>query len=354
MMFSCFVNGNLFLRIFNKKRMAPKSSVPGSDKSLIRLTAAYKTPSLKMSIWQLINTLVPYIGLWFLMVFLIDRSWWLVLPVSILAAGFTVRLFIIFHDCGHGAFFRSKKAADITGIVLGILTFTPYYRWHHAHLIHHRTAGNLDKRGVGDVWTLTVDEYRNLPARKRMFYRIYRNPVVMFGIGAALVFLVMNRFTRKGFGRKERISVYVTNLGIAVLAAGISLLIGFENYLLIQLPVIYFASTAGVFLFYVQHQFSGVHWYRDQDWDYSTVAISGASYLKFPKILQWFSGNIGFHHIHHLSSKIPNYKLEKCQRENKEFSQVVPVNFRESMKSLSLRLWDEGRQKLVTYRQAAV
>lgn len=351
MIFSGLVNGNQLFRIF-KKKMTPKSSVPGSDKSWIRLTAAYKTPSTGMSIWQLVNTLVPYIALWFVMVYLIQISWWLVLPVSLLAAGFIVRLFIIFHDCGHGAFFRSKTAADITGIVLGILTFTPYFRWHHAHLIHHRTAGNLDKRGVGDVWTLTVDEYRNLPARKRMFYRIYRNPFIMFGIGAALMFLVMNRFTRRDFSWKERISVYVTNLGIAVLAAGISLLVGVKNYLLIQLPAVYFASMAGVFLFYVQHQFAGVHWYRDQDWDYSIVAINGASYLKLPGILQWFSGNIGFHHIHHLSSKIPNYKLEKCQRENEAFHQVIPVNFRESMKSLSLRLWDEDRQKLVSYRLA--
>jgi len=332
--------------------MTIKPTIPGSEKSLLKLITNYKIPSVSSSIWQLINTLLPYIALWILMAYLITISWWLVLPLTIVAAGFTVRLFIIFHDCGHGAFFSSKQANDAVGIFLGILTFTPYYRWHHAHLIHHRTAGNLDKRGVGDVWTLTVEEYKNLSRGKRMMYRVYRNPFVMFGLGAGLMFLVMNRFTRKGFGRKERISVYVTNLGIAALATGISLLIGFESYLLIQLPAMYFAATAGVFLFYVQHQFPDVHWYRDEEWDYSTVAINGSSYLKLPKVLQWFSGNIGFHHIHHLSSKIPNYKLEKCHRENEAFQRVNPVTFLTSMKSLRLRLWDEKRKQLVTYRQA--
>lgn len=326
--------------------------MPHSDKSLIKLIADYKNPSSGSSVWQLINTLVPYIGLWGLMAYAITISYWLVLPLTIFAAGFTVRLFIIFHDCGHGAFFKSKLTSDITGNILGILTFTPYARWHHAHLIHHRTAGNLDKRGVGDVWTLTVEEYNNLSKNKRLMYRIYRNPFVMFGIGAGLVFLIMNRFTRKGFSRKERISVYMTNIGLATLATGISLLIGFKSYLLIQLPVMYFAATAGVFLFYVQHQYPDVQWYRDEDWDYSTVAINGASYLKLPGLLQWFSGNIGFHHIHHLSSKIPNYKLEQCHKENEAFHRVNPVTFISSMKSLSLRLWDEKRQQLVSYRQA--
>lgn len=334
--------------------MSPKSSVPGSDKSFLKLISAYKDPSIRYSIWQLVNTLVPYILLWIAMIFLIRISYWYVLPLIILAAGFTVRLFIIFHDCGHGAFFKSKTANDNVGIILGILTFTPYHRWHHAHLIHHRTAGNLDKRGIGDVWTLTVEEFKNLPPRKQNFYRIYRNPLVMFGLGAALMFLISNRFTRKDFTRKDKISVYVTNLGLAVIAVGLSLLIGVKDFLLIQLPVMYIAATAGVFLFYVQHQFPDVHWYRDEEWDYSTVAINGASFLKLPRILQWFSGNIGFHHIHHLSSKIPNYRLEKCYRENEPFRQVKPVTFTSSMKSMMLRLWDEENRQLVSYREAGV
>lgn len=333
--------------------MSPKSTAQGQDKSWLKLVTNYINPSVKSSVWQLINTLVPYIILWILMTKAILISWWMVLPLAILAAGFTVRLFIIFHDCGHGSFFKSKRTNDLVGIFLGILTFTPYERWHHAHRIHHRTAGNLDKRGVGDVWTLTVEEYNNLSRNRKLMYRIYRNPFIMFGLGAGLVFLVMNRFTRKEFSRKERISVYITNIGLAALATGISLLIGFESYLLIQLPVMYFAATAGVFLFYVQHQFPDVHWYRDEEWDYSTVAINGSSYLKLPKVLQWFSGNIGFHHIHHLSSRIPNYRLEKCHKENELFRNVNPVTFLTSVQSLKLRLWDEERKQLVSYRQAA-
>lgn len=334
--------------------MTQKTPVSGKDKSWLKLITAYKNPSVGGSIWQIINSLIPYIGLWILMAYAIQISWWLVLPLSIVAAGFTIRLFIIFHDCGHGSFFKSKTVNDTIGIIFGILTFTPYYRWHHAHLIHHRTAGNLDKRGVGDVWTLTVEEFKNLTPGKKFMYKVFRNPFVMFGLGAPLMFLISNRITRKSFNRKERISVYVTNAGILVLAFAVSYFIGFKSYLFIQLPVTYFASVAGVFLFYVQHQFPDVHWYRDEEWDYSTVAIQGASYLRLPKVFQWFSGNIGFHHIHHLSSKIPNYKLERCHVENEQFSKVTPVTYKDAFRSLKLRLWDESRQQLVSFRQAEV
>lgn len=323
-------------------------------KSLLKLIKNYKTPSTSGSIWQLANTLLPYIGLWVAMAYLIQISFLLIIPLIILAAGFTVRLFIIFHDCGHGAFFKSKTANDIVGIILGVLTFTPYHRWHHAHLIHHRTSGNLDKRGVGDVWTLTVEEFKELSPKKQRWYRVYRNPIIMFLIGAPLLFMFGNRFTRKGFSRRERISVYVTNFGILLLVLGMSWLIGLKAYLLIQVGVIYLAAASGVFLFYVQHQFPDVHWYRDEVWDYSTVAITGASYLKLPKVLQWFSGNIGFHHIHHLSSKIPNYKLERCHIENEAFHQVIPVKLIDSFYTLKLRLWDEQQQQLVSFRQAGV
>lgn len=323
------------------------------DKIYLKLITNYKTPSVRSSVWQLINTFVPFVALWLLMIYVLQYSWWLVLPLSVIAAGFTARLFIIFHDCGHGAFFSSKFWNDTIGIILGIVTFTPYHRWHHAHLIHHRTAGNLDKRGVGDVWTLTIDEFNRLSPGKRLFYSIYRNPVIMFLVGAPLLFLISNRFTRKGFTRRERISVYITNLGIAVLVAGMSYFIGFGNYLLIQLPIIYFASAAGVFLFYVQHQFPDVHWYRDDEWNYSTVAIHGASYLKLPRVLQWFSGNIGFHHIHHLSSKIPNYNLERCHYENEAFEIVKPVTLRQAFQTLKLRLWDEQNQRLISFRELA-
>ena len=334
--------------------MQQQTDSVSNNKKLLKLIKNYKTPSIDSSLWQIANTFLPFIGLWILMFYAIQISYWLVIPLAIVAAGFTVRIFIIFHDCGHGAFFKSKLANDIVGILFGILTFTPYHRWHHAHLIHHRTAGNLDKRGIGDVWTLTVAEFNALPQKRLRWYRFYRNPIVMFLIGAPLMFLVSNRFTRKDFSRKERVSVYLTNLGLLALITGISLLVGFKTFLLIQLPVIYLASAGGVFLFYVQHQFPEVHWYRDEDWDYSTVAITGASFLKLPRLLQWFSGNIGYHHIHHLSSKIPNYRLERCHNENEAFHQVVPVKLIDSFYTLKLKLWDEQQQRLVSFKEAGV
>ncbi|HPE42701.1 MAG TPA: fatty acid desaturase [Bacteroidales bacterium] len=334
--------------------MLQQTESAGDHKNLLKLIKNYKTTSISSSLWQIANTFLPYVGLWILMIYAIQISHWLVIPLVFIAAGLTARLFIIFHDCGHGAFFKSKLANDAIGIFLGILTFTPYHRWHHAHLIHHRTAGNLDKRGIGDVWTLTVEEFNALSKKRQYWYRAYRNPIVMFLIGAPLMFLVSHRFTRKDFSRRERLSVYFTNLGLLVLVLGLSLLVGFKTFLLIQLPITYLASAGGVFLFYVQHQFPDVHWYRDEEWDYSTVAITGASYLKLPRVLQWFSGNIGFHHIHHLSSKIPNYKLERCHNENKPFQQVVPVKLMDSLYTLKLRLWDEKRQQLVSFSEAGV
>jgi omega-6 fatty acid desaturase (delta-12 desaturase) len=278
-------------------------------------------------------------------------SYWLVLALTIPAAGFLIRLFIIFHDCGHGSFYPSKKANDVLGYLIGVLAFTPYHRWHHAHYIHHKTAGNLDKRGAGDVWTLTVTEYKQLSKGRRRMYRIYRHPLVMFGLGAGLMFIFANRFTRKNFDSKEKMSVYLTNLGLLVFGIGISLLIGIKAFLLIQLPVMYFAATAGVYLFYIQHQFPGVRWTHEEDWDYKLIALEGSSFLKLPKILQFFSGNIGFHHIHHLSSKIPNYKLEKCHKENVMFKDIKPLTFLGSLRCLKLRLWNEEKQQLISFRQ---
>jgi acyl-lipid omega-6 desaturase (Delta-12 desaturase) len=324
------------------------------NRELLKLIGTYSKPVLSKSVWQLINSVGPYIILWAAMLYLSQISWWLVVPLSILAAGFVVRQFILFHDCGHGSYFRSEYTSEMVGFVMGILTLTPYYRWHNSHMIHHNTAGNLDHRGVGDVWTMTTEEYKNASAKKRLKYRIYRNPVIMFFIGAPLIFLVMNRFTRRDFKPKERMSVYVTNMGVLAIALGISAFYGFKTYLIIQVLITYISSVVGVFLFYVQHQFPDVHWYDDETWEYSTVAIAGSSYFKLPRVLQWFSGNIGFHHIHHLSSRIPNYNLEKCYTENSEFQKVQAITLKESLKTLSLKLWDEAEKKLVTYAQAGV
>lgn len=311
----------------------------------------YTKPDLRSSLWQIINTLIPYLGLLFLMFLSMKVSYLLTLGISIFAAGFLVRLFIIFHDCGHGSFFNSSKLNDTVGIILGVLTFTPYAKWHRAHKIHHATVGNLDKRGTGDVWVLTVEEFQNLPTWKRRFYRIYRNPLIMFLIGSPLIFLVLNRLTIKELNRKERLNVYFTNLMLVLILIGAYFTIGIKTYLMIQLPVLFLGSVAGVWLFYVQHQFEGVHWYRQDEWDYKTVALQGSSFYKLPKIMQWFSGSIGFHHIHHLGPKIPNYKLARCHKENEIFSGIRPINLWSSFKTMKLRLWNENSGKLITFKE---
>jgi acyl-lipid omega-6 desaturase (Delta-12 desaturase) len=330
--------------------MNQKTPPAGDENPWVKIIAKYRNPSLTLSWWQLANTFIPYVLLWGLMVWSLSISYWLTWVFIIPAAGFTIRLFIIFHDCGHGSYFKSQRMSDIIGYFLGVLTFTPYDRWHHAHSIHHRTAGNLDKRGTGDVWTLTVKEYLELPKKQQLYYRIYRNPFIMFGIGAALVFFLGNRFTRKNFTSKERNSVYLTNLGIIILASILCYTIGWKAYLMIQFPVMYVAAVAGVYMFYVQHQFDEVHWSDEKNWDFKEVALQGSSFFKLPKVLQWFTGNIGFHHIHHLSFKIPNYYLEACHKESPVFQSTKPITLFRSFRTLRLRLWNEETRRLVGFR----
>ena len=309
----------------------------------------YLRPSLGRSIWQIANTFVPYVGLWILIVYSLSVSYWLTAFLIVLAAGFLVRLFIIFHDCGHGSFFKSQKTNRAVGILFGILAFTPYHKWHNQHMRHHGSVGNLDKRGVGDVWTMTKEEYRASNKLKRLKYRIYRNPLVMFGIGSLYVFLIQNRLTRKGMTRKEIANVWFTNAALFLLFIVMGLAIGFGTFVIIQLSILYIAAVSGLWLFYLQHQYEDVAWFRNNDWNYRKVAMEGSSYVKFPRLLQWFSGNIGFHHIHHLNARIPNYYLNKCYRENKVFNEVRPVTFMMSLRSLKLRLWDEQIQKMVSF-----
>lgn len=308
----------------------------------------YQTPDLNHSLWQITTSIVPYILLWAAMVFSLSISYWLTLLLAIPTAGFMVRIFIIFHDCGHGSFFESRKANDMLGILTGLLTFTPYYEWRHSHAIHHATAGNLDRRGIGDVQTLTVAEYIALPWWKKAGYRIMRNPLVMFTIGSFLVFAVGHRFPRKGFGKRERFSVIWTNLALAVIIAGLMLWIGWQAFLLVQVPILFLAASAGVWLFYVQHNFEGTYWVRKDKWDFVKTGLQGSSYYQLPAILQWFSGNIGFHHIHHLAPRVPNYMLPKCHAENRLF-QVKPLTIRSSLRSLRLRLWDEDAGVMVGF-----
>jgi omega-6 fatty acid desaturase (delta-12 desaturase) len=312
------------------------------------ILASYQQPDVWRSLWQLANSLVPFIGVWYLMVLSLRVSYALTLALAVLAAGFMMRTFIIFHDCGHGSFFKSRRANDIVGIITGILTFTPYFHWRHDHAIHHATAGDLDRRGVGDVKILTVREYLDLPRWRRWIYRLLRNPLFMFTIGSFLVFTVVHRFYRSGSGRRERLSVHYTNLALAGLIALLIYLIGWREFLMIQVPILVIATSVGVWLFYIQHNFEGTYWERRERWDFIKVGLQGSSFYKLPAILQWFSGNIGFHHIHHLNARIPNYLLEKCHRENPIF-QVKPLTMLSSLRSLRLRLWDEENQKMVGY-----
>jgi acyl-lipid omega-6 desaturase (Delta-12 desaturase) len=322
---------------------------PSQSTSWKALVAPYQKPSVRRSVGQVVSTLVPYAALWFLMVQTITISYWLTLPLAILAAGFLIRNFILFHDCGHGSFFKSRNANHALGFITGVLTFTPYHHWRWEHAMHHSTAGDLDRRGQGDVWTMTVREYLSASRGKRIAYRLARNPFVLFVLAPLFLFLVLQRFPSRKAPRRERHSVYWTNLAVLGMAVALGLTIGFKNYLLIQLTVMLVAGAAGVWLFYVQHQFEGVYWARHDEWDYATVALQGSSFYKLPKVLQWFTGNIGFHHIHHLRPGIPNYNLERCHQAVPLFQSVKPVTLLSSLRSLSFRLWDEQRQQLVGY-----
>lgn len=326
----------------------PTTRTPPDRKRIQPILARYQRSDTRIALWQLANTLIPYALLWVLAYFSLRVSYLLTLPLAVLAAGFLVRAFIIFHDCGHGSFLPSRKANDVVGIITGLLTFTPYYRWRHDHAVHHATSGDLDRRGVGDVPTLTVDEFRVLPPFQRFIYRFWRHPAILFTIGPLVMFVIIQRFPTKGGGRREQISVHATNLALAGLVAGLIALMGWQAYLLIQLPIIIVAAAAGVWLFYVQHNYEGTYWERHDKWDYMTAALYGSSFYQLPAVLQWFSGNIGFHHIHHLSPRIPNYRLAKCHEENAVFH-VEPLTLRKSLRSLRLRLWSEEARQMVGF-----
>ncbi len=324
----------------------PRSEAPAWK----QVVAKYQQPSIWRSGWQVVNSLAPYALLWYLMYLVQAISVWMALPLAVLAGAFLVRVFIIFHDCGHGSFSKSRKANDIVGTLAGIICFTPYYQWRWEHSLHHATSGDLDRRGTGDIWTLTVQEYLEASRWKRFAYRLARNPAVLFVVAPLFLFVIQQRFAFPRGGARERFSVHLTNLALLAMAAALCWIFGWKVYLLLQLTVMMVAGSAGVWLFYVQHQFEGVYWQRREQWDYAQAALQGSSFYKLPRLLQWFSGNIGFHHIHHLSPRIPNYHLEKCHKAEPLFQTVKPVTLSTSMKSFAFRLWDEQRHKLVGFR----
>jgi omega-6 fatty acid desaturase (delta-12 desaturase) len=334
----------------NKNRELPRDEPQANMAEWKRIVAKYQKPSAPRALWQIANTLGPYAFLWYVMYHTLTISWWITAPLAVLAGAFLVRVFIIFHDCGHGSFFKSRAANDFWGFLCGILTLTPYYHWRWEHSLHHATAGDLDRRGTGDVWTMTVQEYLESSRWKRFAYRLARNPIVLFVIAPFYLFVIRNRLPAAHANRRERHSVYSMNLAILGVGAAMAAIFGLKAYLLIQLTTAMVAGSAGVWLFYVQHQFEGVYWERRDEWDYAAAALQGSSFYKLPRVLQWFSGNIGFHHIHHLSPRIPNYNLEKCHNADPLFQQVKPITLFASFKSFTFRLWDERRRKLVGYR----
>jgi omega-6 fatty acid desaturase (delta-12 desaturase) len=309
----------------------------------------FQTASPWRAQWQVLNSFVPYALLWAAMVYVLAVSYWLMLPLALLAAGFLARIFIIFHDCGHASFFKSKRANNAMGVIAGLLNLTPYHHWRWQHSVHHGTAGDLDRRGAGDIWTLTVQEYLQSTRWRRFAYRLARNPIVLFVLAPLYVFVVHHRFAASEAPSRERQSVRRTNWALLGFTLMMSALIGLKAFLLIQLTVSAFAGALGLWLFYVQHQFEGAYWARSKDWNYTSAALEGSSFYKLPKLLQWFTGNIGFHHIHHLSPRIPNYHLERCHDADPYFKTIKPVTLLASFKSLTFRLWDEQRKVFVGF-----
>lgn len=291
--------------------------------------------------------------MWYLMYKSLVYPYWVTLLLALPASGFLIRIFIIFHDCGHRSFFKTKKANNTVGIITGILAYTPFYRWHHQHWVHHATSANLDKRGIGDVWTMTVKEYQSSTPWDRFLYRSFRNPFVMFVLGPLLMVFLSNRFTNKKMTYPEKLNYYFTNLMLLMMAGAISFLIGIKAFLLIQLPIILLGQSIGLWLFYIQHQFDDVNWEREVEWNYKLSALTGSSFLKLPAVLQWFTGNIGFHHVHHLSPRIPNYYLAKCHYENEIFRAVKPIRLLSTFKALTLSLWDEDNRRMIRFKELA-
>lgn len=332
--------------------MAPDRTPPTPPRSWARVVARYAAPNPRRSVFQLLTTIVPLAVLWGAMILTVGDIYWVTLLLSVPTAAFLVRLFMIQHDCGHRSFFRSPRLNDLLGHAIGVLTLTPHGYWRKAHNIHHATAGNLDKRGIGDVYVLTVREYLALTRWKRLAYRIYRHPIAFFGIGSLYLFVIKYRLPldllrrhRKAFG-----SVVATNVAVGGLMTGLGLWIGFAEILMIQAPVILLSSLAGVWLFYVQHQFENTYWRGNEDWDFHEAALYGSSYYRLPGILRWFTANIGLHHIHHLCSRVPNYRLQECLEAVPELKQVRVLTVLASLKCVWFALWDEDHKMMIRFR----
>ncbi|GAB2697629.1 fatty acid desaturase [Paenibacillus thermoaerophilus] len=311
----------------------------------------YEAPRTARSVWQVVHTIGLYLGTCALAYWSLSVSYWLTLILAVPAAGLTIRIFILFHDCCHRSLFRSRRANVIVGYVTGVLTFCSYEQWKKSHTMHHAGSGNLNRRGAGDIWTMTVSEYVAASPMRKLKYKLYRSPFVLFTVGPLYNFLIDYRFNNKDAGRKERIGTWLTNVLLAAVLTTLCLTLGWKSVILVQLPIFYLASAAGVWLFYVQHQFEHSYFERDENWSYVAAAMQGSSYYKLPKVLQWFTGNIGFHHIHHLNPRVPNYELERAHASDPRFAQATTLTLRSSLRSLVFRLWDEESRRFVGYRE---
>jgi acyl-lipid omega-6 desaturase (Delta-12 desaturase) len=320
----------------------------------VTVLAPYREPSLGRSLAELVVTVAPFVALWLLMLLSLRYSYWLCLLLAVPAAGFLVRLFMIQHDCGHGSFFRRRRANDWLGRVLGVLTLTPYGYWRRTHAIHHATSGHLGRRGTGDVDTLTVREYQSLPAWRRGLYRLTRHPIVVLGVAPFYLFVLKHRLPVRLMraGREPWLSVMSTNLAIALVVGLLVAVLGARDFLLVQTPITLLASSAGVWLFYVQHQFEHTWWAWDPDWNLHTGALHGSSHYDLPPVLRWFTANIGIHHVHHLCSRIPCYRLGEALRAHPELHAVSRLTLKESFRCLRLALWDEDQRRLVSFVDA--
>ncbi len=324
-----------------------------ADTTWLKRLSRYRQPDKLRSLFELGVTVIPYLALWALAATaLVNGVWWGLL-LTIPAAGFLVRLFMIQHDCGHGAFFGQRKVDDWIGRAIGVITLTPYDSWRRSHAIHHASSGNLDARGTGDVKTLTLAEYRALSPIGQLGYRLYRHPAVMFGLGPIWLFILLQRWPgslREGLA--PWLSTMATNAAVVVLYAGLIALIGWLPFLLIQLPIVLLGGAAGIWLFYVQHQFEETDWSRGEDWNFEQAALRGSSYYDLPTPLRWLTANIGIHHVHHISSRVPYYRLPEVLRDYPELKQIGRIGVLDSLRTVKLVLWDEASRKLISFREA--
>ena len=304
---------------------------------LRKFVAPFEKADVKASVRQLVNTIPPFI------------LFWLTVALSAVAAGFVIRTFIIFHDCTHGSFFKNKKANAVVGTITGIMTLFAYEKWKREHSIHHASSGNLDKRGVGDIWVMTIEEYVEASKWERFKYRMYRNPLVMFGFGPLFLVLISSRFNRKDARKKERNNTYLINISLVVIYSLLIWAIGWQAFLIVQGSTMFIAGALGIWLFYVQHTFEDSYFEDESEWDYVKAAVEGSSYYKLPKVLQWVTGNIGFHHVHHLSPRVPNYNLEKAHESTPPLQQATTITLKSSLKSLRYKLYDAKNKTFVTF-----